>query len=194
MTFLQKHSGSGRGDEDEEQLVNLARKGDSDAVRQLYDSHAAYLTAVCSRYMADREDARDVLQDAFVKIFGGLDKFRYRGEGSFRAWCTRIVINGALKALRRRPGLVGVTNSVPDIEDGEVGSLLPDLPPEVLQQMIKELPDGYRTVFNLYVFEQLSHKEIASMLGIRADSSASQYSRARALLARKIKDYVKENG
>lgn len=183
-------NGSGR-QTGEAELVRRARNKDTAAVRAIYDSYAQYLFAVCRRYTGDRESAADVLQDSFVKIFSSLDRFEWRGEGSLKSWMCRIVVNEALMYLRSRRHSVGMSadedlTDVPD-EDPEVDGV----PLPVLQQMIAGLPEGYRTVFNLYVFENLSHKEIASALGISENTSYSQFSRAKSLLARKIKEYRK---
>lgn len=160
-------------------------------MRRFYERYVGYLTAVCSRYVVDRSTVKDILQDAFIKIFKGLDSFEYRGEGSVRAWASRIVVNDSLKSLKASSKLRFV-DDLPDLPD-EDGPSLPDVPPAVIQEMIKALPDGYRTVFNLFVFEKKSHKEIASLLGIKEDSSASQFFRARAMLAKNIKAYLKEH-
>ncbi|MCR5520219.1 MAG: RNA polymerase sigma factor [Bacteroidales bacterium] len=160
-------------------------------MRRFYERYVGYLTAVCSRYVVDRSTVKDILQDAFIKIFKGLDSFEYRGEGSVRAWASRIVVNDSLKSLKASSKLRFV-DDLPDLPD-EDGPSLPDVPPSVIQEMIKALPDGYRTVFNLFVFEKKSHKEIASLLGIKEDSSASQFFRARAMLAKNIKAYLKEH-
>ncbi len=160
-------------------------------MRSFYERYAGYLTAVCSRYVVDRTNVKDILQEAFIKVFQSLDRFEYRGEGSVKAWITRIVVNDSLKYLRTSSRL-NFVDDLPDIpEDDE--PTLPQIPPAVVQEMIKALPDGYRTVFNLYVFEKKSHKEIASMLGIKEDSSASQFFRARAQLAKNVKAYIKEH-
>ena len=151
--------------------------------------YAGALTAVASRYLADKDQVKDVLQDAFIRIFDRFGSFRYRGEGSLRAWMSRIVANGALQVLRREDRLLPareIPDTIPD-EDPEVDNV----PLDVLQDMISRLPDGYRTVFNLFVFEQMKHKEIASLLGIKENSSASQLLRAKALLAKEIKEYRK---
>lgn len=161
-------------------------------MRQFYERYVGYLTAVCGRYITDRDQLKDVLQDSFVKIFGHIDEFEYRGEGSVRAWVTRIVVNQSLKSLRASGRLTYVDDLPDTVEDEDLPSM-PSIPPTVLQEMIRELPDGYRTVFNLFVFEKKSHKEIALLLGIREDSSASQFFRARATLAKKIKAYIKEH-
>ena len=165
--------------------------GDPRGQRELYVRYAGMLTAVASRYLADNDKVKDVLQDAFIRIFERFHSFRYRGEGSLRAWMSKVVANGALQALRADGRLLPVgelPDAVPD-EDPDVDSV----PMEVLQDMISRLPDGYRTVFNLFVFEQLKHKEIAALLGIKENSSASQYLRAKALLAKEIKEYRKHD-
>ncbi len=160
-------------------------------MRKLYERYVGYLTAVCSRYVVDRAAVKDILQEAFIKIFKGLDTFDYRGEGSVKAWVTRIVVNDSLKALKASSRLSFVEDLPDAPEDDEPG--LPQVPAAVVQEMIKALPDGYRTVFNLFVFEKKSHREIASLLGIKEDSSASQFFRARAMLAKNIKAYLKEH-
>lgn len=160
-------------------------------MRMMYERYVGYLAAVCSRYVVDRAAVKDILQEAFIKIFKGLDTFDYRGEGSVKAWATRIVVNDSLKALKASSRLSFV-DDLPDApEEEEPG--LPQVPASVVQEMIKALPDGYRTVFNLFVFEKKSHREIASLLGIKEDSSASQFFRARAMLAKNIKAYLKEH-
>lgn len=160
-------------------------------MRQFYERYADYLTAVCSRYIPEKADAKDILQESFVKMFGALDTFEYRGEGSLKAWSSRIVVNTALKSLRKS-GRLRYMEELPDLPE-ESEPEVDRVPAPVLQQFIQALPDGYRTVFNLFVFEKKSHREIAALLGIKEDSSASQFFRARALLARKIKQYLKEN-
>ena len=173
----------------EKELVPLLKKQDRSAQRTLYERYAGYLVSVCSRYIPENERVRDILQDSFLRIFRNMDRFDYRGEGSLRAWMTRIVINGALKDLReqsllRIPESYDIPDSAEDPDPGVSG-----VPVPVLMEMIRKLPDGYRTVFNLYVFEDMSHKEIARLLGIKENSSCSQYARARSMLAKEILDY-----
>ena len=165
--------------------------GKKAAQRELYDRYAGYAMAVCLRYVADRDAVQDVMQDAFVKVFTSLRQFKYRGEGSLKAWVTRIAANESLNYLRQHERLV-FTDTVPETaveEEPDVGSV----PMQVLLQMIGELPAGYRTVLNLYVFEGMSHKDIARKLGIKESSSASQYLRAKSVLAKKINTYIKKN-
>lgn len=175
----------------EQELLEQVRSKNPAAQRRFYDRYAGYLTAVCSRYIPDRAQLKDVLQDAFIQIFNHVDGFEYRGEGSMKAWVTRIVVNHALKALRHSGKLVFV-DDMPDAPEPEDFSV-PPIPAAEIQKLIQALPDGYRAVFNLFVFEKKSHKEIAALLGIKEDSSASQFFRARALLAKQIKTYIKEH-
>ncbi len=175
----------------ERELLDRIRSKEANAKRLFFERYAGYLTAVCSRYVPDPADTKDVLQDAFIKMFGALDGFEYRGEGSLKAWASRIVTNTALKSLRQK-GRLSYVEDLPEVEEEEMPDVQ-QVPPEVIQGFIKALPTGYRTVFNLFVFEEKTHKEIAALLGIKEDSSASQYARARAVLARQIKQYLKEH-
>lgn len=187
-------------DETESRLVENAKNGDSGAARQIYDCYANYLTAVCARYLSDDAEMKDVLQDALVKIFTSLKSFEYRGAGSLKAWMRQVCVNEALHHIRSKKGK-GQTVSLDwerfDEKEADEPEEEPDiggLPPGLLQKMIRELPDGYREVFNLYVFEEMSHKDIAAALGISASTSASQFFRARAWLARRIREYRHKNG
>lgn len=138
----------------------------------------------------DKEDVHDVLQNGFILMFRSIASFEYRGKGSLKAWITKIVVNESLKHIRKNPDFKVV------IEDFEVADEQPDENPDfkeishqVIVDMIRSLPEGYRTVFNLFVFEEKSHKEIAEILGIAENSSTSQFHRAKLMLARKIKEY-----
>ena len=177
-------------DENNREIEFVARiaSGDRVAAREFYDDYSGYLTAVCYRYITNGNDVKDVLQESFIKIFGSIGRFEYRGAGSLRAWATRIVVNEALKHLKSRNRLR--RQVVPDNLSDPIEEESADfeaVPTPVILEMIRSLPDGYRTVFNLYVFENKSHREIASMLDIAESSSASQLHRARALLAKQIK-------
>lgn len=180
----------------EQKLTERLKNRDRTAMKELYSLYSGYLYALCCRYVTDRETAKDILQDGFVKIFSSVGKFQDRGEGSLKAWMSRIVINEALKHLRKaaRNDMFVTSADLPDVPEDEddSGIDLKDIPASVIQDFIRRLPDGYRTVFNLYVFEEMSHKEIAETLGIKVNSSASQYHRAKAILARWLNDYRKE--
>lgn len=179
------------GNDSEQDLVKFMRQGDGKAMKTVYCRHIGYLTAVCSRYVIGDEDIKDVLQESFIKIFTSAGKFEYQGEGSLRAWMTRIVVNEALKFLKSKDKLDTVLYEwdLPDAIDDDEEPSVGDVPASVIQAMIRELPVGYRTVFNLYVFEKKSHKEIASILHIKENTSASQFHKAKRLLAKGIKEY-----
>lgn len=178
---------------DEEILIEKCRHGDRQSWNTLYNIYAGYLLAVCMRYIPDRERACDILHDSFIKIFSSIEKFKWRGEGSPKAWMTRIVINLALESLRKHD----IINESADLDAISENDFIEDneddidkIDADTLMNFIKELPDGYRTVFNLYVFEEKSHKEIASILGITEQTSASQYHRAKARILKRIKEYT----
>ena len=175
----------------ERELSERCRKQDGKALRMLYECYAGHLMAICLRYVADREVAQDVLHDGFLKIFDAFQHFTYRGEGSLKAWMSRIIINLSIEHLRKTGAaslyvaVDELAENIPDVDEEEVERI----PYDVLMRFIGELPAGYRAVFNLYTFEEKTHKEIAAELGIAEKSSASQLFRAKASLAKKIKDY-----
>lgn len=174
----------------ESELLDLAARRDHAAMKAIYDRYVEYLAAACARYVGDENDRKDVLQEAFIKIFTSLDKFEFRGEGSFKAWMVRIAVNEALRFLKRNMSnsFIEYDDKLPDVAD-EPEPEVDGIPDDVINELILSLPPGYRMVFNLYVFERKSHKEIAKLLGIGESSSASQFSRAKALLSKRIKEY-----
>ena len=179
-----------RKETNEERWLRKALDGDNTATEWIYRRHVRYLSALCSRYITEDEDIKDVLQEAFIKIFISLNSFTYRGEGSLKAWMARITLNETLKFLRNnsRLNLASIDDTDMNIADGN--SMETDgISTDVLHQLIRELPDGYRTVFNLFIIDDKSHKEIASLLGIKENTSASQLHKAKAMLAQKIKLY-----
>ena len=177
------------GKDKERKIVDLFRRGDVSAMDVLYAEYANYLTAVCARYISDDDDVKDILQEAFIKIFTTIDTFDYRGTGSLKAWMGRIVVNESLQWLRqrKRSPFDRMEADPPDLPDDDPET--DDLSSDELTQLIRQLPEGYRAVLNLYVVEGKSHKEIAQLLGIKPDSSASQLHRAKNMLAHIIKDY-----
>lgn len=184
------------GEYTDEALIKKVLDGDAAAMKYLYDCHMGCLTAVVSRYIPDDDDLKDVLQEAFVKVFTSMRSFQYRGKGSLRAWMTKIAVNEALDFLHSRKATEAMEMAEIDdcceeepLDEPDVGNV----PIEAVYEMIRHLPPGYRSVFNLYVFEGKSHKEIAEMLGIKENTSASQYHRAKALLATNIKEYLTTN-
>ena len=177
--------------DDEKRLIKRLHDGDKAAVKEFHSLYAEYLAGVCSRYIADEEDLKDVFQDSLVHILTHIGEFKYRGAGSLQAWVTKVAVNESLKFLRtqERHGQVQIDYIVSDDPEEDDDPPLADIPPDVIQEMLDRLPTGYRTVMNLYVFEDKSHQEIARLLGIGKSSSASQLHRARILLVKMIKEY-----
>ena len=175
--------------ETEQELLEAIRRGEQAALRRLYDRYVGYAMAVGLRYVPQADEVRDVVHDSFVRILTSIAQFTYRGEGSLRAWVGRIVSNRAVDYLRQRQRFV-VVDDVPDQPDEGPPPDVGGVPPEVLTALIGRLPPNYRTVLNLYVFEQRPHRDIAQLMGIRESSSASLYHRARKMLARYIREYL----
>ena len=177
--------------ENEIELVEGCRAGMDSARRELYTLYSKQMLAVCYRYTGDMDAAYDVLHDGFIKIF---THFTFRGECALGTWVTRVMVTQAIDYLRKQQRFtrLGVTEEqLPYIADetevAEAGSRLSE---ELLMNFVAELPDGCRTVFNLYVFEEKSHKEIAELLHIKEHSSTSQLHRAKSLLVKRIKEYI----
>jgi RNA polymerase sigma-70 factor (ECF subfamily) len=181
----------GKSIDNEQRIIRLFHQGKASAMDLLYAEYAGYLTSVCFRYISDDDDLKDVLQESFIKIFTRISSFTYRGKGSLKAWMTRIVINESLQFLRHQQSaqIVRMDDKydLPDVPEEDQN--LNGISAEVLSEMIRHLPPGCREVFNLYALEGKSHIEIAKLLNIKPDSSASQYHRARAILAKAIKKY-----
>jgi RNA polymerase sigma factor (sigma-70 family) len=170
---------------DEKELVIGCKQRDRLAQKQLYNVFGGKLFAICLRYTKNREDAEDVLQDAFIKIYEHIDSFR--NESPLEYWLRTITVNTALNHLRQQKNW----KMMEDIEYHVNGMEGPDLilanfQLEQLMEMIQELPLGCQTIFNLYAIEGYQHNEIAEKLGISEGTSKSQYSRARSLLQEKL--------
>lgn len=178
---------------DERLLVSLCCQHDRSAERELYVHFAPRLRALCLRYLSNVDDAEDLLQDVFVRIFSSLSQFRWKGEGSLWLWMRRIAVNMAIDQLRHSSkGIcLNIDEVFPSIDEPTTEEVN-TLPEETLLGFVATLPVGYRMVFNLVCMEGMSHKEAARLLGIAERSSASQLTRARAILAKKIKDYLRQ--
>lgn len=171
-------------------LLREFRAGAPDAARRLYDRYVRYLTAIATRYTGNADDTADVLQEAFIKIFAALPDFSFRGEGSLKAWVARVALNEALRFLGQKHRLAIADDDVERLQLPDDDTCpTDDLPADAVYDMIRTLPDGYRTIFNLYVVEEKSHREIAAMLGIKENTSASQLHKAKAMLAERIRAY-----
>ena len=184
--------------ETERQLLEAIRGGERSAMRRLYDRYSGYAMVVGLRYIPNREEVRDVLQDSFVKILTSIQQFNYQGEGSLKSWVSRIVSNRSIDYLREHQRFMLVDNIPEEPDDNaldafpvETADTSPEgVPPDVLMELIGRLPANYRTVLNLFVFEQRPHREIAQLLGVKESTSSSLFFRARKMLARMIKEYL----
>lgn len=141
---------------------------------------------VCLRYSGNPEDARDLLQEGFIKVFKNLEKFRK--EGSFEGWVRRIFVNTSIEHYRKKVNLYNVTETQENtIEDKEF-NVLDNLAEKDIMKMINELSPGYKAVFNMHVIEGYSHKEIGDALGINEGTSKSQLARAKMVLKKMVEN------
>ena len=153
-------------------LLERLKEQDPAAQKWLYDRYSPLLFSVCRRYLRTREDAEEALVSGLFKVFSLIDS--YSGAGSFEGWMRRIIVNEALMMLRKTQNLVfpGDDMQIPDQADGF--SVEAEMSAREILDMLDQLPNGYRTVFNLYVIEGFKHQEIADMLGISINTSKSQ--------------------
>jgi RNA polymerase sigma factor (sigma-70 family) len=170
---------------DDATLIIECVNGNARAQRLLFDKFASKMFSVCLRYAKNEEQAEDVLQDGFVKVFGKLKDFK--SEGSLEGWIRRIMVNTALDQIRKNNKQLGDTN-IDDvgykIENNDF--IVEKMIAEDLMKMVQAMPDGYKVVFNMFAIEGYSHGEIADTLGISENTSKSQYSRARAYLRERL--------
>jgi RNA polymerase sigma-70 factor (ECF subfamily) len=155
--------------------------------QELYQRFAPKMFGVCLRYAGNTEEAEDILQEGFVKVFRKIDSFR--SEGSFEGWVRRIFVNTAIEHFRRKTYLQPVTEREEETIEGSYLSVLDSLAERDIIGLVQQLSPGYRTVFNMYVVEGYTHKQIAESLGISEGTSKSQLSRAKIIL----QDMVRKN-
>jgi RNA polymerase sigma-70 factor (ECF subfamily) len=172
----------------ESDLIAGCLEGNRRMQEELYKRFSPRMYAVSLRYAGNAEEAEDILQEAFVKVFKKLDSFR--AEGSFEGWVRRIFVNTAIEHFRRKRYMMPVTEKEENTIEGKYLSVLDDLAARDIMLLVQELSPGYRTVFNLYVVEGYTHKEIADMLGISEGTSKSQLSRAKVILQEMVKKYI----
>ena len=181
---------------DNSQLITACKKQNRSAQQALYEFYAPKMLAVCLRYCRDEETARDLLHDGFLQVFTQISS--YLGKGSFEGWLRKIFVNLALENYRQEKKKLDFLNNygkeeadfihAPADDSLDVG----DIPRQELLNIIQEMPEGYRTVFNLMIFEDMSHKEIANMLNITENASRSQYFRAKTILQKKVQSILKK--
>jgi len=162
-------------------LVKVAKKGNRKAQETIYALYADRMYRLCYRYIRNQEDAEDILILSFTKVLEKIKEFEWRGEGSLEAWIRQIVVNESLMWLRRRHNF-HLTEAWSGQEEEPDISAISELEAEDIYRMIGELPQGYRTVFNLSVIEGYSHQEIADLLKISISTSRTQLFKAKAHL------------
>lgn len=183
----------------DDQIILECQQGKRKAYSKLFDMHAPVMLGVCMRYCKNRIDAEDVMQDGFIKVFSQIHRFRF--EGSFEGWMKRIMINAAIDNYQtnlKHAFHEDIGDSIQDrvIADDNGDDDLPEelkIPHARLMEMIQELPDGYRMVFNLYAIENYNHREIGTLLGISENTSKTQLLKARKVLRKKIEALVQHN-
>jgi RNA polymerase sigma-70 factor (ECF subfamily) len=176
----------------DQELIKGCLSADRRCQEELYIRFSPKMYAVCYRYAGNQNDAEDLLQEGFMRVFRYLEK--YRGDGSFEGWIRRIFVNTAIEYYRKKANLYAVSDHhLPQLQASDI-SAVELLKAEDVLGMVARLASGYRTVFNLFVVEGYSHKEIAEMLGITEGTSKSQLARARYLLQEQIeKRELKQN-
>jgi RNA polymerase sigma factor (sigma-70 family) len=171
---------------DEKEIIEGCRRNERKAQKALYERYASILLGVCIRYSGRRDEAEDILQDGLIKVYFNIKEFA--GKGSFINWMKKIMVNTAITHYHRNLKHQ-YHQDIEDIREKDIDGVslnTSEFTREELFNVIKDLPHGYRLIFNLYAIEGYKHKEIAEMLEIDVNTSKSQYSRAKALIRRKL--------
>jgi RNA polymerase sigma-70 factor (ECF subfamily) len=175
----------------ESDLIKGCIEGNRQMQEELYNRFSGKMYAVCLRYANNADDAQDLLQEGFIKVFRNLHRFR--AEGSFEGWIRRVFVNSSIEHFRKKSVELSKVSDKEEntIEDQDI-SALDQLAERDIVKLIQDLSPGYRTVFNLYVVEGYSHKEIGDLLGISEGTSKSQLARARSILQKKVAQYLSD--
>lgn len=169
-------------------LIEGCIRGDRKMQYELYQRFAPKMYGVCLRYAGNTEEAEDILQEGFIKVFNKIGSFR--SEGSFEGWIRRIFVNTAIEHFRKKTYLQPITEYEEDTVEGKYLSVLDSLAEKDIIQLVQQLSPGYRTVFNMYVIEGYTHKQIAETLGISEGTSKSQLSRAKLILQDLVRQFI----
>ena len=172
----------------DEQLLEAILRQDATAQRRLYEKYARKMFGVCLRYARSREEAEDLLQDGFLKVFQKLSSFK--SEGSLEGWIRRVIVNTSLDYIRQQKLQWADPETIE--EPGTDAGVIEKMNAGELLALIQQLPTGFRTVFNLHAIEGYSHREIGEMLQISEGTSKSQYARARVQLMERINGLQQE--
>jgi len=170
-----------------ENIISGCLDGDRKSQEQLYKMFSSRMFGLCLQYSNDYDDARDILQEGFIKVFQKLDQFQHKG--SFEGWVRRIMINTALEKYRSQLHLYPLTEKDVKTEEFIFEEIFEKLAASDLIKLVQELSPRYRMVFNMYAIEGYSHKEIGEILGISIGTSKSNLSRARSILQEKVKKF-----
>lgn len=180
----------------EQELARLCTAGDREAQGELYAQYASRLYALCYRYVADREEAQDLMHDAMIKAMDSFRSFSYSGDGSLFAWLRRLTVNVVIDRIRQmsKLRLVPIDSVMEPGNTDADDEAIDDIPAQALLDMVAALPSVRRTVFNMYCIDGFSHKDIADAIGITEKGSASILAKARAQLKSQVNDYLKRTG
>ncbi len=172
---------------DEISLIKACGEGDNTAFKKIYDKHSPTMYSICLRYMKNEDEAKDALQEGFIKVYKNIKKFTF--SGSFEGWMKRIFVNTSIEQIRKRRKHLDVgeinINDIKLTSKIETGTM----DAEKMMSLVHQLPDGYKTVFNMFVVDGYSHKEISEHLGINENTSKSQLFKARKHLQVWLKDW-----
>lgn len=174
----------------EPDLIEGCIRGDRKIQYELYQRFAPKMYGVCLRYAGNAEEAEDILQEGFIKVFNKMGSFR--SEGSFEGWIRRIFVNTAIEHFRKKTYLQPITEMEENTLEGKYLSVLDSLAEKDIIKLVQQLSPGYRTVFNMYVIEGYTHKQIAEILGISEGTSKSQLSRAKLILQDLVKTFIEK--
>ncbi len=168
-------------------IIDRCKKGERKAFRELYDLYAKAMFNISYRILNNTAEAEEVLQDSFLKVFGKINS--YDPAYSFGTWLKRIVINASLDVLKKRKVVFVSLDTIHQAQEEDQEDET-EFDVEIIKKCVAELPDGYRTILSLYLFEDCSHKEIAGLLGISEGTSKSQYNRAKKKLIELVKKHT----
>lgn len=169
-----------------EKIIEGCKKGKNRYQEELYRMLAPKMYGLCLKYSNNKDDAKDIMQDGFIKVFQKIDQ--YTEKGSFEGWVRRIMINTALEKYRSQVTIYSLDERMPITDEGVNSTVIDELSAEDLLGLIRQLTPKYRMVFNLYAIEGYNHKEIGELLGISEGTSKSNLSRARLILQEKVKE------
>ena len=177
------------------EIIEGCVKGDSKCQQLVYQKFYGKMLGACMRYSKDREEARDILQDGFLKVFTNIKS--YTGTGSFEGWIRRVIVNTALDYIRKNRKMIQYANSdyveqnAEEIKEEDENSEYQNISTEEIMKAVQQLPTAYRTVFNMFVVDGFSHQEIADQLGINIGTSKSNLSKAKAHLKNNLAHAIK---